>query len=75
MYSGGFVLCAFVCKNIERWINRKRGTKMEPLKDLLLYVSSVCADCGHRWESDAFAGKCPECHSGNITQNAMTRGL
>ena len=48
---------------------------MEPLKDLLLYVSSVCGDCGHRWESDAFSGKCPVCHSGNITQNAMTRGL
>ena len=74
MYSGGFVACA-LCVVYNENGEERRGTNMEPLKDLLLYVSSVCGDCGHRWESDAFSGKCPVCHSGNITQNAMTRGL
>lgn len=48
---------------------------METSKDLLLYISCTCIDCGHRWESYTYTGRCPECQSDNITRSAMTRGL
>lgn len=40
-----------------------------------IYVNCLCHDCGHKWESEAFVGKCPLCDSNNINQNVMMRGL
>lgn len=46
----------------------------ESLEELPIYVNCICNECGHKWESQS-TGKCPKCHSKNINQNAMIRGL
>lgn len=48
---------------------------MELLIESLIYVSCICKNCGHRWESEEWAKSCPECCNSNIDQIAMTRGL
>lgn len=40
-----------------------------------IFVKCLCNNCGHRWESEKWTGKCPICHSDNINQDAMMRGL
>jgi predicted Zn-ribbon and HTH transcriptional regulator len=48
---------------------------MEPLVELLIYVNCICADCGHKWESEILVKSCPKCNNDNISQAAMMRGL
>lgn len=57
-------------------INEKEKVSiMDALTELLIYVKCICNNCGNRWESKVWVGKCPECHSENINQNAMMSGL
>lgn len=48
---------------------------MESLTEPPMYVKCSCNNCGKRWESEKWEGKCPGCHSKNINQDAMMRGL
>lgn len=48
---------------------------MEQAMEMLIYVNCICKDCGHEWESEKWAGHCPECNSSSIDQSAMMRGL
>lgn len=48
---------------------------MESLTEQPIYVNCHCNNCGNNWESEVWTGKCPECDSENINQNAMMHGL
>jgi Zn finger protein HypA/HybF involved in hydrogenase expression len=43
---------------------------MEPMP---LCIDSLCQDCGNKWESEEWRGKCPKCGSQNISQKAIIK--
>jgi predicted Zn-ribbon and HTH transcriptional regulator len=48
---------------------------MDQVAELQMYVTCVCKDCGHRWESEILAKNCPECNNEDINHISMMRGL
>lgn len=38
-----------------------------------LCIDSLCHNCGHKWESEEWRGKCPKCGSENISQKTIVK--